>query len=70
MRSGETKVPSGSRRCRAHSILIDAYHIRKHKQAYLELGDDYFDRLNAARTVRHLTKRLKKLGFEAQRIPA
>ena len=54
----------------AHSILMSAYHIRKHKRAYLELHDEYFDRLNATRTVRHLTKRLKKLGFEAQRIPA
>jgi hypothetical protein len=42
----------------------------KHKQAYLELGDDYLDRLNATRTVRNLSKRLKKLGFRVQKIPA
>lgn len=54
----------------AHSILISAYHMWKHKQAYVELGDDYLDRLNATRTVRNLSKRLKKLGFRVQQIPA
>jgi hypothetical protein len=48
----------------AHSILVIAYHILKHKLAYYELGTDYFDRLNLTYIKRHHVKRLEGLGYK------
>jgi transposase len=47
----------------AHSILIIAYHLLKNRTTYQELGADYFDRRAREGTVRHLTRRLQRLGF-------
>ena len=47
----------------AHSILVIAYHVLRDGQPYRELGGDYFERLNADRLTRYLTKRLGALGY-------
>lgn len=47
----------------AHSILTDTYHILKYKVAYIELGEDYFDRLQRDRIRRYHVKRLEDLGY-------
>ena len=48
----------------AHSILVTAYHILKHKKHYQELGGDFFDVINRDHVKRRLVQRLAKLGFE------
>ena len=47
-----------------HKILLIAYSVLKTGQPYEELGDDYFDRLNPARTARRLVARLERLGLQ------
>src|SRR5262245_59241579 len=47
----------------AHSILVIAYHVLPDGVAYGELGDGYFDQLNADRLTRYHTKRLAALGY-------
>jgi transposase len=46
----------------AHKILMIAYGILKTGTPYLELGGDYFDKLNPDRTTRRLVERLERLG--------
>ncbi len=53
----------------AHKILLIAYHLLRHQETYQDLGDDYFDRLNPARTAKRLIHRLEALGIQVQ-IPA
>ena len=49
----------------AHTLLTIVYHLLRHpKLEYRELGEDYFDRRDAAQTAAHLVKRLGKLGYE------
>ena len=48
----------------AHTLLTIVYHLlRDPNLEYRELGEDYFDRRDAAQTAAHLVKRLDKLGF-------
>jgi transposase len=47
-----------------HSILIIAYHIIKEQCVYLELGADFFDRLNEEHLIHRLTKRINALGYK------
>jgi transposase len=47
-----------------HKILIIAFQILKTGTPYRELGDDYFDRLNPARSTRKLVQRLQALGHQ------
>lgn len=47
----------------AHSLLVVIYHVLKTGKAYKELGEDFFDRLDADRIRRHHVKRLEKLGY-------
>jgi len=48
----------------AHTLLTIVYHLlRDPNLEYRELGDDYFDKRDAAQTAAHLIKRLDKLGF-------
>lgn len=49
-----------------HKILIIAFHMLKANTPYHDLGDDYFDRRNAARTTRRLVARLEALGHQVQ----
>jgi transposase len=48
----------------AHKILVIAFHMLKSDKPYKDLGDDYFDRLNPARTTRKLVARLEALGHQ------
>jgi hypothetical protein len=45
------------------------YHILKEKTAYKDLGADYFDKLNPARVLNRLTKRIQNLGYQVQLSP-
>ena len=53
----------------AHKILVIAYGILKTKQPYQDLGEDYYDRLNPDRTIRRVTKRLAKIGYQVTLTP-
>ena len=48
----------------AHSILVTAYHMLKHKRHYVELGGDFFDVIDRDKVRNRLVQRLTKLGFE------
>ena len=48
----------------AHSILVTAYHMLKHKRHYSELGADFFDVINRDKVRARLVQRLAKLGFD------
>jgi transposase len=48
----------------AHSILITAYHMLKHKRHYNELGADFFDVINRDKVRERLVNRLAKLGYD------
>jgi len=48
----------------AHSILVIAYHLLAREEEYRELGGDYFDRQRPEATVKRLTHRLEKLGYQ------
>ena len=48
----------------AHSILVMAYYMLKHGCDYQELGEDYFERINAEGLKRYLVKRLQHLGYQ------
>jgi transposase len=48
-----------------HSLLTVIYHLLKDPDLeYLDLGGDYFDKLDPIRLRRHLVKRLESLGFD------
>jgi transposase len=54
----------------AHSILIIAYHMIQRREAYHELGGDYFDKRRPEVTARRLIKRLEQLDFQVDcRLP-
>lgn len=49
----------------AHTLLTIIYHLlREPTLEYRELGEDYFDKRDAAQTATRLIKRLGKLGYE------
>jgi hypothetical protein len=45
----------------AHSLLVVIYHVLKTGKPYVELGVDYFDKLDATRIERHHVRRLEQL---------
>lgn len=49
----------------AHSIAVTVYNIIKNQTDYVELGADFFDKLNPSRII----NRLKNLGFQVQLAP-
>ena len=53
----------------AHSILVTAYHMLKHKRHYMELGGDFFDVIDRDKVRKRLVQRLTKLGVEVQLKP-
>ena len=53
----------------AHAILVIAYHLLTRGTAYAELGQDHFDRRDAAATDRRLVARLQQLGFDVTLTP-
>jgi transposase len=54
----------------AHHLLQVAYYILRDGKLYRELGADYFDQLHPNRTKRYLVKRLERLGFQVNLVPA
>ncbi len=48
----------------ARSILVIAYHLLNKGTTYVELGADYFDKLNQAQVERRLLNRLTQLGYK------
>ena len=47
----------------AHAILKIVYHMLKRGTSYLELGGDFFDKLNPRRTANRLIQRLEEMGY-------
>ena len=53
----------------AHKILIFAFKVLETGLPYQDLGNDFFDQLNPARTTRRLLGRLQRLGWQVQLEP-
>jgi transposase len=53
----------------AHKILVIAWSMLKNRTPYTELGEDYFDRLHADRTIQRLVTRLERLGQNVSLTP-
>jgi hypothetical protein len=47
----------------AHKVLVIIYHILRDKKPYVDLGANYFDKLDTTRIQRHHIRRLEQLGF-------
>ena len=47
-----------------HTLLVIVYQVLRKREAYRELGADYYDRLQPERLTRHLIRRLEQLGHE------
>lgn len=47
----------------AHSMLVSAWHMLTHRQAYQELGGDYYEQRKKESKVTYLTQQLARLGF-------
>jgi len=54
----------------AHSLLVTAYYMLKRGVVFADLGDQYFDRLQARQLKRRLATRLEALGFQVVLTPA
>jgi len=48
----------------AHSILLIAYHMLSRRQAYRELGGNYFDERKRESVTNRLVRRLEKSGYQ------
>jgi hypothetical protein len=46
-----------------HTILVTAYYLLAHEQAYEDLGPDYFERRDRAAVERRSIRRLEALGY-------
>jgi len=53
-----------------HQLLKVIYHILNTGEVYRELGADYYEVADPARTARRLTKRLERLGYTVTLSPA
>lgn len=49
-----------------HSILVISYHLLTRRQAYSDLGANYFDERDRNSVQRRCVKRLEKLGFKVE----
>lgn len=54
----------------SHSRLISIYHIFKKKQHFIDLGSDYFNKINADKIMKRNINSLNKLGFQVSLLPA
>jgi LmbE family N-acetylglucosaminyl deacetylase len=54
----------------AHSLLVTACYMLKRGVVFADLGDQYFDRLQARQLKRRLVTRLEALGFQVVLTPA
>ena len=48
----------------AHSMTVIIYCVIKEQKPFVDLGADYFDRLNVSHIKSHYVKRLERLGFK------
>jgi transposase len=53
----------------AHKLVLIVYNILKKKEAYRELGADYYDRKNAAKVAARSVARLERLGYQVVLAP-
>ena len=53
----------------AHSILVISYHLLTRRQAYSDLGANYFDERDRNSVQRRCVKRLERLGFKVELQP-
>ncbi|HIE56051.1 MAG TPA: IS110 family transposase [Chromatiaceae bacterium] len=53
----------------ARSLLVSFYHMLTRKEAYHNLGEDYFDKRRRVAKVDILTKQLQKLGYDVRLEP-
>ena len=53
-----------------HSILVIAYHMLQKREPYREFGHELFDQRKQDATVRHLIRRLDKLGVQVTQVTA
>jgi transposase len=47
-----------------HSQLVAAWHLIKNGEVYADLGPNHLDKVQGARQVNHLVKRLERLGYK------
>ena len=47
-----------------HTLLVITYYVLKRRQAYLDLGSNYFEQMHRERLERNLVRRLEKLGYQ------
>jgi transposase len=47
-----------------HTLLVIVYQVLRRREAYREIGADYYDRLQPERLTRHLIHRLEQLGHK------
>jgi transposase len=47
-----------------HTLLVIVYRVLRRREAYREIGADYYDRLQPERLTRHLVHRLEQLGHK------
>lgn len=52
----------------AHKMARTIYFMMLKKQSYIEAGCDYFDKINADKTLKFLRKRASSLGYKLEKI--
>lgn len=53
----------------AHAVLVILYHLLRDQKPYIDLGVDYFDRLDTARLQRRRVQRFESLGYTVTLTP-
>jgi transposase len=53
----------------AHSLLVIIYHVLRKREAYQDLGADYFDKRSKEAIVQRMVGRLSQLGFQVNLEP-
>jgi transposase len=53
-----------------HALLVAAYHILRRKEPYRELGANYFDERDRLAVERRSVRRLERLGYRVELVPA
>ena len=53
----------------AHHLIAIVYNVLKRGEEYVEMGGDFYDRRNKAKTVSRMLSRLEKLGYQVTLTP-
>ncbi len=53
----------------AHKLLVIIYHVLKTKKPFVDLGADYFDKLETSHIQRRAVNRLEQLGYQVTLTP-